>query len=140
MTDKQIMLTQAFSNLRRRIKKLGEKCIETQKENNKLKSQLKRKEQECEELIKNYFTVIQQRNVAEQQLDKLKAELEQEKNWHKIADEISKVNSEYTAKLKATLQDIKEIAQYDVYTSHTDLCIKLNWVKKKISEVIPNEN
>lgn len=36
-----------------------------------------RKEQECEELKKNYFTVIQQRNVAEQQLDQLKAKNEE---------------------------------------------------------------
>ena len=39
----------------------------------------------------------------------LKAELEQEKAWHKSADEISKVNSEYTTKLKQTLAEIKEI-------------------------------
>lgn len=37
--------------------------------------------------------------------------------------------------LKQVLQEIKKIAQYNVYTPHTDLCIKLNWVKKKISEV-----
>ena len=35
----------------------------------------KRKEQECERSKKNYFTVIQQRNVAEQQLDQLKQSL-----------------------------------------------------------------
>ena len=43
-------------------------------------------------------------------------------------------------KLKKCLQEIKEIAQYDTYTPHTDLCIKLNWVKKKISEVGNEEN
>lgn len=32
------------------------------------------------------------------------------------------------------LTEIKEIAQYDVYTSSTDLCLKLNWIQKKISE------
>ena len=37
--------------------------------------------------------------------------------------------------LKQVLQEIKKIAQYNVYTPHTDLCIKLNWIKKKISEV-----
>lgn len=37
-------------------------------------------------------------------------------------------------KLKNCLTEIKEIAQYDVYTSRTDLCLKLNWIKKKISE------
>ena len=41
----------------------------------------------------------------------LKAELEQEKNWHKTSDEISKVNSEYTAKLKQTLTEIKPILE-----------------------------
>ena len=30
----------------------------------------------------------------QEQLDQLKAELEQEKNWHKTSDEISKANSE----------------------------------------------
>lgn len=41
---------------------------------------------------------------------------------------------EENEKLKQVLQEIKEIAQYDVYTSRTDLCLKLNWVKKIISE------
>lgn len=69
--------------------------------------QLKRKEQECErwEEINKYSQ------------DKL---LEQVK---------------VVCKLKQTLTEIKEIAQYDVYTSSTDLCLKLNWIKKKISEV-----
>ncbi len=47
----------------------------------------------------------------QQQLDQLKIELEQEKNWHKTSDEISKANSEYTAKLKQALTEIKEIAE-----------------------------
>ena len=42
-------------------------------------------------------------------------------------------------KLKKCLQEIKEIAQYDVYTSRTDLCLKLNWIKKKISECEGND-
>jgi hypothetical protein len=37
-------------------------------------------------------------------------------------------------KLATCIEEIKEIAQYDVYTSRTDLCLKLNWIKKKISE------
>ena len=39
-------------------------------------------------------------------------------------------------RLEQALEEIKEIAQYNVYTPHTDLCIKLNWVMKKISEVM----
>ena len=39
-------------------------------------------------------------------------------------------------KYKKALKEIKEIAQYDVYTSRTDLCLKLNWIKKKINEVL----
>ena len=71
--------------------------------------QLKAKEQECEELkearknsrcawksIEGTFC-----SEAQEQLDQLKEQLEAEKNWHKTADEISKANSEYTAKLKA---------------------------------------
>ena len=43
-------------------------------------SQLKRKELECEELTKNYLTVIQQRNAAEHQLDQLKVENKELRN------------------------------------------------------------
>lgn len=114
--------------------------------------QLKRKEQECEELkniineAKNsgldlksfllgeamqeeYEEKIEKLKVKNKKLkqslefaegwkdmivrerDELKAELEIERNWHKTADEISKANSEYTAKLKQTLTEIKEIAE-----------------------------
>lgn len=59
--------------------------------------------------------------IAQQQLNQLKAELEQEKNWHKTADEISKANSEYTAKLKQTLTEIKEIAEICNYKNILDL-------------------
>lgn len=48
----------------------------------------KRKEQENEELKKNYFTVIQQRNIAEQQLDQIKAENE------KLEEEVQYLKSE----------------------------------------------
>lgn len=37
-------------------------------------------------------------------------------------------------KLATCIEEIKKIAQYDVYTSRTDLCLKLNWINKKISE------
>ena len=36
--------------------------------------------------------------------------------------------------LLRTLAEIKEIVKYDVYTTRADLCLKLNWIKKKISE------
>ena len=43
--------------------------------------------------------------------------------------------------LLRTLAEIKEIAKYDVYTTRADLCLRLNWIKKKISECeVKNEN
>lgn len=88
--------------------------------------QLKRKEQECD-MWKNL--TVDNGAVAlkyQQQLDQLKAELEVEKNWHKTADEISKANSEYTAKLEAdnkhlndllnqALKVLEEVAQNKYY-------------------------
>lgn len=50
--------------------------------------QLKTKERENEELKKNYFTVIQQRNVTEQQLDQLRAEND------KLKEEVQYLKSE----------------------------------------------
>ena len=56
------------------------------------------------------------------------------------AFEIEKLKEQLHAKeqeceeLKQTLAEIKEIAKYDVYTTRSDLCLKLNWIKKKISE------
>ena len=56
------------------------------------------------------------------------------------AFEIEKLKEQLQSKeqeceeLKQTLAEIKEIAKYDVYTTRTDLCLKLNWIKKKISE------
>ena len=47
---------------------------------------------------------------------------------------ITRTEKEILEQCIKTLTEIKEIAQYDVYTPHTDLCIKLNWVKKKIRE------
>lgn len=42
--------------------------------------------------------------------------------------------------LKKTLIEIKEIAKYDVYTTRADLCLKLNWIKKQISECEMNND
>ena len=76
---------------------------------------LNAKEQECEELKKTIMYKCPQ--CGEKYLSPIGASLYEENN-----------------KLKQTLAEIKEIAQYDVYTSRTDLCLKLNWIKKKISE------
>lgn len=67
----------------------------------------------------DFEDVYENMRYEKQQLDQLKAELEVEKNWHKTADEISKANSEYTAKLKQTLADIKEIAEHCI---KQDIC------------------
>ena len=37
-------------------------------------------------------------------------------------------------KLATCIEQIKELAKYDVYTTRADLCLRLNWIKKKISE------
>lgn len=88
-----------------------------------------------------------------QEYDKLKAE--QEKNWHKTPDEISKANSEYTAKLKQTLTDIVKIAEEQQSwnelnmkhseTESEDDIFAYNWsalkqILQKVREVIPDEN
>ena len=130
-----------------------------------LEKKYKAKEQECERLSKGYaeltdivspymddftgyneefggFDLILCIKELLQQLDQLKAENDELKFQNKRLDEVAthwhksifKVERN-ERKLKQTLTEIKEIAQYDVYTPHTDLCIKLNWVKKKISEV-----
>ena len=84
--------------------------------------QLKRKEQECEfsnlriiqlqETLSQYETDLSTKDciveTCKAQYKELKAELEQEKNWHKTADEISKANSEYTSKLKAENEELKK--------------------------------
>ena len=84
MTDKHIIIDKLKNDIACKeniINHLADTDIELQK-------QLKRKEQENEELKKNYFTVIQQRNVAEQQLDQLKAEND------KLKEEVQYLKSE----------------------------------------------
>ena len=106
-----------------------------------VEQQLKRKEQECERLKNNRRCAWKSLEgtlcpEAQEQLDQLKKENEElkgirDRNFLHALEEQKKAD-----KLKQTLTEIKEIAQYNVYTSRTDLCIKLNWVKKKISEVL----
>ena len=110
--------------------------------------QLKRKEQECEELkkiideaknskldLKSFLVGEAIQNEYEEQHDQLKAENKELKEELEELKEENEYNEANAIEFKQTLTEIKEIAQYDVYTSHTDLCIKLNLVKKKISEV-----
>ena len=81
----------------------------------------------------------------QEQLDQLKAEKEEIKKYLGISsktimerlEELQEFrdNDKYKLYLaEQTLTEIKEIAKYDVYTTRTDLCLKLNWIKKKISE------
>ena len=62
----------------------------------------------------------------------LSNKLEQEENWHKSADKISKTNSEYTAKLKQTLTEIKEIVTTSM---EQNTLINLDKILQKINEV-----
>lgn len=118
MTDKQIIIDgvdvsgcvfYGFSNLNNHLCTSKEfskiDCTYCNDNPNCYYKQLKVKEQECEELKDNLPNAIT-RLMGE--LDQLKAELEQEKAWHKTSDEISKVNSEYTAKLQAENKELKE--------------------------------
>ena len=105
-----------------------------------LNKTIQAKEQECEELKKdrerwksNFNGKVSAIEELLQQLDQLKAELEQEKDWHKTSDEISKANSEYTAKLKQTLTEIKEIAEDESYIGFWDE--QITKILQKISEV-----
>lgn len=63
--------------------------------------------------------------------------LEQEKAWNKTSDEISKVNSEYTLKLKQALAEIKEIITTAL---EQNTLINLDKILQKISEVIDDRN
>lgn len=93
-----------------------------------LEKQLKAKEQECEELKSvrdSWISKCEQetkiKELYQDGLDRLKAEFEVEKNWHKTADEISKANSEYTRKLKQAIEKIKEIFK-NSYCDDTENC------------------
>lgn len=90
--------------------------------------QLKRKEQECEELKKNVEHWKMEHKEA-----KAKGEWTYDLVKKRLGQQLDQLKAE-NEKLEQTLTEIKEIAQYDVYTSRTDLCLKLNWIKKKISE------
>ena len=85
------------------------------------------------------FKLCQETECFRRQLDKLKKELEQEKAWHKTSDEISKVNSEYTAKLKQTLAEIKEFCIDHTQLIH-DAYPYLNIILDKINEVDNDKN
>ena len=127
-----------------------------------LLGKLAQKEQECESLKKQLIDFmngeycangcakmqsqyIEFHNNLVHQLDKLKAEKEEIKKYLGISsktimerlEELQEFRDNDKYKLyqaEQTLAEIKEIAQYDVYTTRTDLCLKLNWIKKKISE------
>jgi len=73
-----------------------------------LQQQLDQLKAENEELKINNAQFIKDNEFLAKRNSKLKAELEQEKNWHKTSDEISKANSEYTDKLKAENEELKK--------------------------------
>ena len=47
---------------------------------------------------------------------------------------LCKYQEQQINKLATCIEQIKELAKYDVYTTRADLCLRLNWIKKKISE------
>ena len=96
----------------------------------KLKEQLQAKEQECEELKENQ-KLKHDNGYEVGVLEKTIYNLKAENNLFRIGHDNEQARRR---KYEQALVEIKVIAQYDVYTSRTDLCLKLNWIKKKISE------
>ena len=90
---------------------------------------------ETSEIIEKIELDYAQLDQAKAELDQLKAELEVEKNWHKTADEISKANCEYTAKLKQTLTEIKELLLKTAMDSRERCVNAKSVILQKISEV-----
>ena len=113
MTESKLINDIIFDNLNQRIKNIGEKCLNYQEENKRLKKQLARKTQECEGLKKerdfysaeytrvstqlmsqDAYILIDGKEVwsgdnrkLKQQLDKLKAAIKQtEQKLEKIKD------------------------------------------------------
>ena len=104
-----------------------------------LNKTIKAKEQECEELKKENYEITEEVSIDRDlfaEIDQLKAENDELRKT--VMQKCPQCGEIYLnpigAKLHEALIEIKEIAQYDVYTSRTDLCLKLNWIKKKISE------
>ena len=102
-------------------------CFELQQQLDKLNAELEAYKMEAEE--------------GKEINAELKAELQAEQEWHKQADEIAHVNSEYTRKLSQTLAEIKEIAEklknfYEELGKCEDLTVvRLKQILQKISEV-----
>ena len=91
---------------------------------------LQAKEQECEGLKENQ-KLKHDNGYEVGALEKTIYNLKAENNLFRIGHDNEQARRR---KYEQALVEIKEIAQYDVYTSRTDLCLKLNWIKKKISE------
>lgn len=104
--------------------------------------QLKRKEQECKklknkiELLEEELSVIQHNcnregcKYYDDDTFKVFYECKAQKALQLSANSVT---TKYCDLLR-TLAEIKEIVKYDVYTTRADLCLRLNWIKKKISE------
>lgn len=76
------------------------------------KKQLDKLKVENKKLTKNYFTVIQQRNIAEQQLDQLKGVIKKYEKCNKyLVEESGKTYTRLDYKLLKTLTEIQEIAK-----------------------------
>lgn len=101
-----------------------------------LKAEVKSKTeyiQEQRDIINQYSKEIEMYKKCQgKRASKREEELKADNKY--INDLLNQALKDYDKAIQ-TLTEIKEIAQYDVYTSRTDLCLKLNWVKKKISEV-----
>ena len=139
---------------------------ELQKENEKLKKQLQVKEQECEELkkivneaknskldLKSFLVGEAVQHEYEQQLDQLKAELEQEKalketylacykaKHEDIEGTLFKLRAE-NEELKSEIKHYKQIAQYhgNLSVKYTNKSAKLKQTLTEIKEIAKNMN
>lgn len=80
MTENKPIINIIFDGLNHRIKNIGEKCLNFQKQNKNLKEQLARKTQECEEALKQLEFVRTHNTVLCSEIDQFKSENEELKN------------------------------------------------------------
>lgn len=138
MTDKQIIIDKLKNDIA-----CKENVINHLAEHNiKLQNQLKHKEQEGKklknkiELLEEELSVIQHNcnregcKYYDDDTFKVFYECKAQKALQLSANSVT---TKYCDLLR-TLAEIKEIVKYDVYTTRADLCLRLNWIKKKISE------
>ena len=131
MAENKPIINIIFDGLNHRIKNIGEKCLNFQKQNKNLKEQLARKTQECDELREELDKVYEdiklsplcykcsEEDCLRKEIDKLKAEKEQaEQKLEKIRqvcaetkDVGENIKDMYTAKLSGLYLKSRQILQ-----------------------------